>query len=154
MIDFSAYRKYDWKEHFFLKNYPESRRFTIGGQLVQSNVNDILMKRGYEPWDGSQPEFFITQFITARMGQDTHSVPAAGAYPNAYMWPGSWYTWNTAWFPAWDTYVENYVEGILLLDVVDAKTNKLLWRCTSENHIQHKCVAHQNIEALRKKQRK
>ena len=99
-VDFSRYRKYDWKEHPFLKNHPESERFTVGADLVWNNVNDILMKRGYAPVDESQPEFF-TQFITARLGQGTHSIPAAGAYPNAYIWPGSWYSWNSAWFTAW-----------------------------------------------------
>jgi hypothetical protein len=95
-VDFSAYRKYAWKEHPFLKNHPESKQYTVGAQLVQNNVNDILIKRGYQPWDEPEPEFFITHFITARMGQETHSTPAPAAYPNGYMWPGSWYTWNSA----------------------------------------------------------
>lgn len=149
-VDFSAYRKYDWKEHPFLKTHPESKQFTVGAQLVQSNVNDILMNRGFEPVDGTLPEFYITYFITARMGQETHSVLAPGAYPG-YMWPGSWYTWNAAWFPAWDTYVENYVEGILLLDVVDAKTNMLLWRAACKAKIDEMRERHKEIEDAVKK---
>ena len=150
-VDFSGYRKYDWKEHPFLKNHPESERFTVGADLVRSNVNDILMKRGYEPVDESQPEFFITQFITARMGQETHSIPTTSAYPNGYMWPGSWYSWNSAWFTAWDTYVENYVEGILLLDVVDAKTKKLLWRAVCKAKIDDMRERHKDVEDAVKK---
>jgi hypothetical protein len=67
------------------------------------------------------------------------------------MWPGSWYTWNSAWFPAWDTYVENYVEGILLLDVVDAKTNKLLWRAACKAKIDEMRERHKDIEEAVKK---
>ena len=150
-IDFSAYRKYEWKEHPFLKNHPESSQFTVGSQLVQSKVNEILMKRGYQPVDGLEPEFYITHFITARMRQDTHSMPASGLYPDAYMWPGSWYTWSTAWFPTWDTYVENYVEGILLLDVVDAKTKKLLWRAACKAKIDEMRERHKDVEDAVKK---
>jgi hypothetical protein len=147
-VDFSACRKYDWKEHPFLKNHPESRQFTVGAELVQSNANQILIQRGYQPVD-SEPELYITQFITARMGQQTHSVPAT--YPGAYTWPGSWYSWSGAWFPDWDTYIENYLEGILLLDVVDAKTSKLLWRAACKAKIDDMRERHKDIEKTVKK---
>jgi hypothetical protein len=149
-VDFSGYRKYDWKEHPFLKKHPESEEFSIGAGLVQSNTNQILMKRGYQPVD-VEPEFYIAQFITARMGQRMHSVPAATPYPNAYMWPGSWYTWSGAYFQAWDTEVENYVQGILLLDVVDARTNKLLWRAVCKKKIDNLKERHEDIEDTVKK---
>jgi hypothetical protein len=149
-VDFSGYRKYDWKEHPFLKKHPESEQFTVGADLVHSNTNDILIKRGYQPVD-VEPEFYITQFITARMGQAMSSVPAATPYPNAYMWPGSWYTWSGAWFQAWDTEVRDYVEGILLLDIVDARTNKLLWRAVCKKKIDDMRERHKDIEDTVKK---
>ena len=149
-IDFSTYRQYEWKEHPWLKNHPESRQFTVGTELVQNYVNGILMKRGYQPVD-EHPQIFITHFITARLRQDTYSVPSPASYPNGYMWPGSWYTWNSAWFHAWDTYVENYVSGILLLDVVDAKTNKLLWRAACKSKIDDMTERHKDIEDAVKK---
>lgn len=148
-VDCSKLRKYDWKEHPFLKTHPESARFTVGADLVRSDANEILMKRGYQPVD-VDPEFHITQFITARTGQDIHSVPVS-ASPNAYMFPGSWYTWSGAWFTAWDTVVENYLEGILLLDIVDAKTNKLLWRAACKEKIEDMSERHKDIEDVVKK---
>ena len=149
-VDFSAYRKYDWKQHPFMKSHPESKQFTVGAELVRSKTNEILMGRGYQPVD-FEPEFYITQFITARMGQETHTVPAEVAYPNAYMWPGSWYSWSGAWFSSWDTYVENYVQGILLLDIVDAKTNKLLWRAACKAKIDDMRERHKDVEDTVKK---
>jgi len=149
-VNFSAYRKYEWKEHPFLKNHPESKQFTVATNLVRSKANEILMKRGYEPVE-FEPEFYITQFITARLGQDVHSVPYTSAYPNAYTWPGSWYSWSGAWFTTWDTYVENYVQGIMLLDVVDAKTQKLLWRAACKAKIDDMSERHKEIEDAVKK---
>jgi hypothetical protein len=145
-VDFSAYRKYEWKEHPFLAKHPESKRFTVGIQLVQSNVNEILMKRGYQPVDGEPPEFYVTQFITARMRQETHYTPVAGSFTGGYMWPGSWYSWSTSYFPAWESYVDNYAEGFLLLDVVDAKTNKLLWRAVCKAKIDEMKERHKEVE--------
>jgi hypothetical protein len=149
-VDFTAYRTYDWKDHPFLTNHPESKQFTVGIDLVRSNVNDILMGRGYQPVDVN-PQFDITEFITTRMGQETHTVPAAGVYPNAYTWPGSWYTWSSAWFPSWDTYVRDYVEGILLLDIVDANTKRLVWRAACKDKIDDMSERHKNIENAIKK---
>ncbi len=48
-IDISAYGEYDCREHPFLKTHPKSKQFTVGAQLVQSDTNQILMKRGYGP---------------------------------------------------------------------------------------------------------
>lgn len=149
-VDFSRYKTYDWKEHPFLKNHPESRQFTVGAQLVQSDTNQILMRRGFTPVD-LEPDLYITQFITARLGKETHTMPAAGVYPDMYMWPGSWYSWSGAWFSAWDTFVENYLEGILLLDVVDARTNKLLWRAACKTKIDEMKERHKDIADTVKK---
>jgi hypothetical protein len=148
-VDLTKLKTYAWKEHPFLKTHPESRQFTNGAQLVQSNTNDILMKRGYRP-DDDAPQFYITHFITARMGTETHTVPFAGL-PDAYMWPGSWYSWSGAYFSSWETWTENYLEGILLLDVVDAKTNRLLWRAALKDKIDDMKERHKNVEDAVKK---
>ena len=47
--------------------------------------------------------------------------------------------------------VENYLEGILLLDIVDAKTNKLLWRAACKVKIEDMSERHKNIEDTVKK---
>ena len=54
-------------------------------------------------------------------------------------------------FLAWDTFVENYVAGILLLDVVDAKTKKLLWRAACKDKIEDMRERHKNAENIVKK---
>jgi hypothetical protein len=151
-VDFSAWRKYDWKEHPFLKNHPETKQlFSVGSQLVQSKVNEILIGRGFYPMDGLEPEFYIAHFVTARLRQETYSVPSAGPYPGSYMWPGAWYSWSSAWFSSWDTVVENYAQGILILDVVDAKTSKLMWRAACKAKIDDMTERHKEIEDTVKK---
>jgi hypothetical protein len=149
-VNFSGYRRYEWKEHPFLAKHPDSQQFSIGMGLVQSTANDLLMKRGFQP-DDAQPEFYITQFITAHLGQEYHSVPTTAPYPNAYMWPGSWYNWSGMYFSSWETYVENYIQGILILDIVDAKTNKLLWRAACKDKIDDMKERHKDIEKTVKK---
>jgi hypothetical protein len=149
-VDFSVYKKYEWKEHPFLMKNPESRQFTVGAQLVQSKVNEILLSRGYEPVDGQPPEFYLTHFITARMRQEVSYTPVAATFVGGYTWPGSWYSWAST-FPAWESYIENYAEGFLLLDVVDAKTNRLLWRAACKAKIDEMRERHKEVESAVKK---
>ncbi|MBI4893913.1 MAG: DUF4136 domain-containing protein [Acidobacteria bacterium] len=149
-LDFRVYRKYAWKEHPFLKTHPDSRKFVVGSQLVQSDTNEILVAKGFQPVE-VDPDFYVTHFITARLGSETHTVPVADLYPGAYMWPGAWYSWPGAYFPAWDTFVENYMEGILLLDIVDARTNRLIWRAACKDKIDDMKERHKNVEDTVKK---
>lgn len=143
-LNFSKYKKYQWREHPLVAKHPEVRQYTVGAQLVQSDVNENLMNRGYVPVEES-PDMFVTFFITARGGQEVTSVPASSIQAGYYMWPYSWYTWSPMWFTAWETEVRNYIEGILVLDFVDAKSNQLIWRALCKDKIDDFKNRHENI---------
>jgi hypothetical protein len=148
-VDITRYKKFAWKEHPFLKSHPEAAQFTVAAEVIRSKANELLMKRGYEPVD-FDPEIYITEFHTARMQREEHSVPVS-TYPGAYSWPGAWYSWSGAYFTQWETYIEDFAEGILVLDVVDAKTNKLLWRAGCKAKIDDMKERHKEIEDTVKK---
>lgn len=147
---FDQYKRYMWREHPLVAKHPEVRQYTVGAQLVQSDVNGILMERGYVPVD-DKPDMFMTFFVTARGGQEVTSVPATSFSAGYYAWPYSWYAWSPVWFSAWETEVRNYVEGILVLDIVDAKTNQLIWRAIGKDKIDDMKNRHKNIENVVKK---
>lgn len=144
-MDFKQYHTYQWREHPLIAKHPEVRQYTVGAQLVQSDVNENLMRRSYVPVE-EKPDMFVTFFVTARGGQEVTSVPATSFYSGYYMWPYSWYAWSPTWFSGWETEVRNYVEGILILDFVDAKTNKLVWRAICKDKIDDMKNRHKNIQ--------
>lgn len=144
-LDFKQYRTYQWREHPLVAKHPEVRQYTVGSQLVQNYTNDILIARSYVPVE-EKPDVYVTFFVTARGGQEVTSVPATSFYSGYYMWPYSWYAWSPAWFSGWETEVRNYVEGILVLDIVDAKTNKLVWRAIAKDKIDDMKNRHKNIQ--------
>lgn len=143
-FNFTALQRYKWREHPLVEKHPEVKEYTVAAQLIQSNVNDNLMNRNYVPVEGT-PDFYVTYFIVAKSGQDVRSVPADGFYPSYAMWPGSWYAWPPYYFTPWETVTTNYVQGILLLDIVDAKSNKLIWRAVVKSKVDDMKTRHEKI---------
>lgn len=147
--DFARLKKYQWREHPLVAKHPEVKQYTVAAQLVQSDVNQILMDRGFVPVE-ENPDMFLTFFVTARNAQEVTTVPS-DFFTGAYMWPYGWYGWSSTWFTAWETEVRNYLEGILLLDIVDAKEKKLVWRALGKDKIDEMKHRDENISRVVKK---
>lgn len=126
----TGYKKYTWRTHPVFEKRPElAEKYSVGIELVKNAVNQNLLGRGFESTQQS-PDFYITFVVTGNARQDVDVVYV----DDAYGW-GGWYGWPAYYYPAWtETVVTNYVEGTLILDIVDAKTAQLTWRayCTDE----------------------
>ena len=95
---------------------PELRK-SVGAEIVRMGVSSTLLDRGFLPADVGTPDFYVTGFGTrAQKSKVTGSV-------------GGWYSSSAYWAQGWETVmVRNYVEGTLVIDIVDGKTNELAWR--------------------------
>ena len=117
-FDFSPYQRYDWRTHPEMEKDPALAQKAIAGDIVMSEGNTILMGRGFQP-DDVAPNFYITYFVKGqRFDQPTVFVSS----------------WNYGPGAAWSTYSESvykkFVEGTLVIDIVDAKENRLVWRAS------------------------
>ena len=123
-IDFRSYKRYTWRDHPVFEKRPElAEKYSVGIELVKNAGNQNLMGRGFQSTRDA-PDFYITFFLTGQARQDVDVVFSDGYYG----W-GGWYGWSSMYYPVWtQTVVTNYVEGTLVLDIVDAKTNQLAWR--------------------------
>jgi hypothetical protein len=123
-FDFSNYKRYSWRVHPVFEKRPElAEKYSVGIELVKNTANQILISRGFQS-TRDEPNFYITFLLTGEARKDIEVVAVSGGYG----W-GGWYGWPSTYYPAWSsTVVSNYVEGLLVLDVVDAKTSQLAWR--------------------------
>jgi hypothetical protein len=149
-FDFSSLQRYEWRTHPEMEKDPELAQRAIAGDIVMSEGNRILMGRGYVP-DESSPQFYITFFVKSRETQEATAVSTSW-----YYGPG----------PAWVGYSERiyrqFVDGTLVIDIVDAKENRLVWRAMYSDKVRnwktrHKIIAKAVRNALKKfppKQRK
>ena len=123
--DFSKIRTYQWRTHRVFEKQPELKeQYSTGIQLVLEAGNTEMMRRGLQPVE-SNPDIFVTFLILTKEMQEIKTTDISA-------WDG--YYWYAA--PVWTiTELEQYVRGMLVIDVVDARTSKLLWRAAGGDDI-------------------
>ena len=88
---------------------------SITNQALAINITDAFIARGYA-LDPSAPDFRIAYYASARERLDVTQWN--------YGYPGRW----GGWYPRQPYTVTPYTEGTVIIDVIDPKTNDLLWR--------------------------
>ena len=140
--DFSRVRTYQWRVHPAFEKQPALKEiYATGIQLVLEAGNRELPKHGLRPADGP-PDVFITFYLSA---EDRTEVRTITEYANT-----GWYGWYSV--PVWTrTEVDYKKAGILVIDVVDAATSKLLWRAYCTDTIDDMRKRHENVNSAVKK---
>ena len=84
-------------------------------------VTEELLSRGLEPTEEEFADFYVTFFGARKQMQEVKGAVSIGS--------AGWYGVNQYWESGWTkVVVSDYVEGTLVLDIVDAKTKQLAWR--------------------------
>jgi hypothetical protein len=139
--DFTRIRSYQWRAHRVFEQNPELKDvYSTGIQLVLEAGNAELMKRGLQPVE-SEPDIFVTFFILTKDVQRIKTTDITA-------WSG--YYWYAA--PTWTiTELEQFVRGMLVIDIVDGRTLKLLWRATCGDEVKDMRKRDKKINAVVKK---
>jgi hypothetical protein len=142
--NFTRIKRYAWRTHPIFEKRPDlQEQYATGIQLVLQAGNEQLRKRGLHPSDAS-PDVFVTFFISATEKQKERTViDGSPWWTSGYGWYGS---------PVWTvTETEYYTDGMLVIDMVDASTSKLLWRAYCSDTIKDFRERHNNINSAVKK---
>ncbi len=115
MSDFSRYKTYGWMPAPEGENIQAASIRKKVGPLIEAAIERELKYRGFDKKKEGQPDFFVAYHGNIEHRIETQYV-TYGCGPRSC--PGG---------------VEqiNYTEGTLVLDVIDAGTNELVWRGTS-----------------------
>ena len=138
-VDFSQYRTYDWAKTEVKSADSQNPIYqsTLNDQLIQDAIAGELGKRGIRPARGkATPDFYLTYHLYIEEAERTvANPPVAGyAYPYAMSYRGAYLPINYGYFYSSPLYrsggyrTETYNEGTMILDVVDARSNNLVWR--------------------------
>jgi hypothetical protein len=140
--DFSQIRRYEWRTHpVFDKNPELKEKYATGIQLVLNAGNKELAKRGLLPVDDS-PDVFVTFFLGGEEAQQIRTY-FESAWGPGYGWYG---------VPTWTvTEIEHYVQGMIVIEMIDARTSKLLWRAWGSDQIKDWHERDKNINSVVKK---
>lgn len=139
----TAYRKYAWVK----PDMKTSQLPSLSGSITEENIRTAVKtefgKKGITE-DDQNPDLLLMYHIYT--SEKTENIPNAPAYPyygfgfgpRAYYFHGQlipiaysgyYNPWNTGY------HQEHYTDGTLIIDVIDAKNNELLWRGSMENPV-------------------
>jgi len=131
--NFSKYRTFTWLEK------PQTDDPFMADRIVQA-VNGHLRAKGLEPvTEGGD--------LGIRAALKTEQKEIINTYYDGFSsnwnwWPnwGPWPGWGPSWNgPGWaTTYVDTYIEGTTIVDLIDTQSSKPVWRGTATEKMSHK----------------
>ena len=116
---FSNYHTFTWLPR---NNYGIANPLVL--EQTRDAIQSALERKGYRYVSGTQPADFAVDFtIGSRERTDVRT------YPQPYAGPWVWYGPRWWGYPYWGTGVDvyHYREGILGIDVFDARTHRPVW---------------------------
>ncbi len=129
-IDFSHYHSYQWRQRSFDRVSITDN--SLIEKRIQTTIDRHLSNRGLERTDNS-PDFIMNYHIVTRERLDIRD------YGYDYYWP-----YRYGMYP--DIY--SYTEGTLILDMIDAKTDKLIWRGWTSRAINQHTLPPKTLESI------
>lgn len=145
--DFSKYRTFcfvggvDLAKNGFLDN-PENR------ERLKNFISGVLELRGYKevPRDAKY-DLAVRYWVARRDKSDVSTVYT----PDPMLWGGYWGGYPPYWHGAWGMYYEeyvvrNYVEGTLIVDLIDPSTKELVWRTYLREQLEDRAKAYDKLK--------
>jgi hypothetical protein len=123
--DFSSYATFSW--------LPKPQGMTGDARIdnpliaerVRSAIERTLMSKGYRPATETEPDFYVGYFLSLEQKLDVYTI-------DRYYSAGPYRRWDA---PGFETHVSQYEEGTLVIDIVDAKAGRLVWRGSGSRRI-------------------
>jgi hypothetical protein len=137
-VSFSQLRTYDWVNEEAAGGDQPAINSPLVNRRIRHAVDSALAALGYERITTGTPDFQVANRIVAK--EETKVYPSYGYGGYGY---GSYYgyggfgrrfgRYRGLGYGGYSPYygsgrVRNYVRGTVVLDVVDARTNELIWR--------------------------
>jgi hypothetical protein len=138
--DFGSYRRYEWLPGFSPK--------VVDGRIdagrldtsVRRAVEERLTSRGYEKATTGAPDFFISYqtALSIDLAQTVDQIYQHRAEGDAFYAYG------------WESYDREYDVGSLIIDIIDARTEKIVWRGWAEAQVDFNSTQPQRDERIGK----
>ncbi|MET0638077.1 MAG: DUF4136 domain-containing protein [Chitinophagaceae bacterium] len=148
-VNFHNYKTFGW-----INDNGVTKAGRVNNDIVDNNIkNSIgveLEKKGWQEVD-QNPDVLLDYNVMVEKGVRQETEPV---YP--YPYSGYYYNWrrrrlgyfyNPYYFGAYQTYNVPFKEGTLTVNMIDAKTNKLIWQGWAKGDITNQTVSSKEAQA-------
>lgn len=136
--DFAGLKSYQWlKEPQKPTGDPRIDGNTILQNRIHEAVDTELAARGYRKAT-SDPDFLVAYHVSLDRRQSVQTLNSYYGYG-----PGWGYGYGSSYRPGYwagapETYVYEYEEGTLILDIVNPENKELMWRGSAQDEVHFK----------------
>jgi len=120
---FRDYRTYSWIEYQSDSQGDPAVQSPLTGRRIENAVDSELIRRGYRRTDSGTPDFYIGYSIVSSRRTDITST----GDPYAHRYYAGYFSYRY-YGSSVDVQTSHWVESTIVLDVIDAATNELVWR--------------------------
>jgi Domain of unknown function (DUF4136) len=148
-INFQNYKTFGWTNDSVVK-----KAGRVDNDIVDNNIkNSIgaeLEKKGWQEAD-LQPDVLLDYNVMVEKGvrresEPLYSYPYSGYYYNSYRRRLGYY-YTPSFFGGYRSYNVPFKEGTLTVNMIDARTNKLIWQGWAKGDVTSTNVTTQEAEA-------
>ncbi len=148
--DFSQYRSYQWHPDGVMEN---AALDAMGGDIfaarIKRVINETLAARGL--YQDDNPDFYVNYSVITEDRVSINTYNTYGGYGPGW----DYYGWGYYGYGPWgvgstQTSVSYYTQGNIVVDIVDASSNKLVWRGTLDSRLDQSSSPAQKEQDLRK----
>jgi hypothetical protein len=127
-FDFSGYQSWFWLPPSEQGATDPRVHNEITEARVRRALEDTLIARGYSKAPSGEGDFGVGYHLAIEGRIDVRTVDRYYGYGRGWRgWSGGYgYT---------DTYVDQYDQGMLIVDIVDMRSRQLVWRGTAEARV-------------------
>ena len=135
--DFSKYKTFAWMDSDVKAGQNPLYYNQLATESVENTMSDVLRQKGLTE-SNSQPDLIIGYHFFVENKTRTVANPSSPFY-GPYLGWGRWgyRGWGPGWWGWGGTQYtqEQYQAGTLVVDMVDARTHKLVWRGSVQNAV-------------------
>jgi len=131
--DFSQYETFCWLQGCeFVYLGPEYFEDFNNVELIREAVVEELISKGFEQ-DSNQPDFLVNFQIIA---EEKTAITSSYAIEDI--------NGERPWIPFNDQEIRYYIEGSLVIDIIDAQTSEIVWRSYGVQYFEHQEKINEN----------
>lgn len=136
--DFAGLKTYEWLKE---RQKPTGDPRIDGNSILQNRIHEAvdteLAARGFRKVT-SDPDFLVAYHVSLDRRRSVQTLNSYYGYG-----PGWGYGYGSAYRPGYwsgspETYVYEYEEGTLILDIVDPNNKELMWRGSAQDEVHFK----------------
>lgn len=134
-VDFSKLHTFNWVEGEAFGTQPYSADAITNSRIINAVVNQLAIK-GYKEEKDEVGDFLIAYHISLEEKIEISTIDEyyVGGFGHRPLMGGSLYGRRSN-IGIREITVDRYIEGTLILDIIDAQTKELIWRGTAQSEV-------------------